>query len=94
MQWRYSTEYRKYGVGLEKDAAGMTLGDRYNVTFHSYKMYLYGYPMYCKMLGVGTRNSTILKKKNVWKSLVEPNGGILVRFSIFSIHLRLIGQVV
>ena len=49
---------------------------------------MYEYPMYCKMLGVG--NSAILKKKNVWKSLVEPISAILVRFSIFSIHQRLI----
>ena len=40
---------------------------------------MYEYPMYCKMLGVG--NSTILKKKNVCKSLVEPISAILARFS-------------
>ena len=40
------------------------------------------------MLGVG--NSAILKKKNVCKSLVEPICAILARFSIFSVHQRLI----
>ena len=49
---------------------------------------MYEYPMYCKMLGIG--NSAILKKKNVCKSLVEPISAILARFSIFSIHQRLI----
>ena len=44
--------------------------------------------MYCKMLGVG--NGAILKKKNVWKSLVELISANLVPISIFSIHLRLI----
>ena len=36
----------------------------------------YEYPMYCKMLGVGRRS--ILTKKNVCKSLVEPCRSILV----------------
>ena len=49
---------------------------------------MYEYPMYCKMLGVGRRS--ILTKKNVCKSLVEPCRSILVRFSIFSIQLRFI----
>ena len=58
----------------------------YEISTNLFKMY--EYPMYCKMLGVG--NSAILKKKNVCKSLVEPISAILVRFSIFSIHQRLI----
>ena len=49
---------------------------------------MYEYPMYCKMLGVGRRS--ILTKKNVCKSLVEPCRSILVWFSIFSIQLRFI----
>ena len=49
---------------------------------------MYEYPMYCKMLGIG--RCAILKKKNVWKSLVEPISAILVPFSIFSIQLRFI----
>ena len=49
---------------------------------------MYEYPMYCKMLGVG--NGAILKKKNVWKSLVEPISADLVPISIFSIQLQLI----
>ena len=44
--------------------------------------------MYCKMWGIG--NGAILKKKNVCKIMVELYCGILVRFSIFSIHLELI----
>ena len=54
----------------------------YEISTNLVKMY--EYPMYCKMLGNG--NSAILKKKNVWKSLVEPRCAILVR----SIHLELI----
>ena len=57
----------------------------YEISTNLVKMY--EYPMYCKMLGVG--NSAILKKKNVCKSLVEPISAILARFSIFSIHQRL-----
>ena len=52
---------------------------------------MYEHPMYCKMLGVGRRS--ILTKKNVCKSLVEPRCMILARFSIFSIQLRFIVQV-
>ena len=37
------------------------------ISTNLYKMY--DYPMYCEMLGIG--NNTILKKNNVWKSLVE-----------------------
>ena len=49
--------------------------------------------MYCKMLGVGTRSGAILMQKNVWKSLVELFGAILVRFSIFSIQMELIHSI-
>ena len=52
---------------------------------------MYEYAMYCKMLGLGRRS--ILTKKNVCKSLVEPRCAILVRFSIFSIQLRFIVRV-
>ena len=48
---------------------------------------MYEYPMSCKMLGIGP--CAILKKNNVWKSLVDPRCAILVQFSIFSIHLEL-----
>ena len=42
--------------------------------------------MYCKMYG--NADGAILKKNNVCKILVDLYSAILVRFSIFSIHLE------
>ena len=55
----------------------------YEISTNTFKMYD-EYPMYCKMLGNG--DGADLKKKNVWKSLVEPNRADLVPISIFSIQ--------